>query len=258
MGHDLMALLLGISAALAWTPLVTNAPTARLHDRQGRNSQLRSVVSAAAETGPKVIICGAPASGKGTQCELLKETFNLVHLSTGDMLRAAVAAGTDVGKQAKDYMEKGALVPDEVIIGIVKDRLAESDCEKQGWLLDGFPRTEAQALALQAAGIVPDKVLYLDVPDDMPIERVVGRRLDPETGKIYHVTFSPPETEEIEARLTQRSDDTEEKARVRLEAFHTHMSAVEKCYADSIVKTDGTRPKQEVFADLQKCLNDLA
>jgi adenylate kinase len=202
----------------------------------------------------KMIICGAPASGKGTQCELLKDTYGVVHLSTGDMLRAAVAAGTEVGKEAKGYMESGKLVPDDVIIGIVKDRLAEKDCLECGWLLDGFPRTEAQAKALENAGIVPNKVLFLNVPDELLVERVVGRRSDPETGKIYHLKYSPPESEEIAARLTQRADDTEEKVKPRLEAFHTHMSSVEKCYAKLISYVDGTKPKEAVFEELQTCL----
>lgn len=209
----------------------------------------------AAPSPPKIIICGAPASGKGTQCEMLKEEYGVVHLSTGDMLRAAVAAKTEVGLAAKGFMENGELVPDEVIIGIVKDRLAESDCEESGWLLDGFPRTEAQAIALENAGIKPNNVLFLNVPDEMLIERVVGRRSDPETGKIYHIKYSPPENDEIAARLTQRADDTEEKVKVRLQAFHTHMTAVEKCYKDIINYTDGTKPKEEVFAELQKCLS---
>lgn len=204
----------------------------------------------------KIIICGAPASGKGTQCELIKETYGVVHLSTGDMLRAAVAAKTEVGLEAKGFMESGQLVPDSVMIGIILDRLAQDDCVEKGWLLDGFPRTEEQAQALEAAGIKPDKVLFLEVPDEMLIERVVGRRLDPESGKIYHLTFFPPEDEEVAARLTQRSDDTEEKVKPRLIAFHTHMSAVEACYKDLISYTDGTQKKDEVFAELQKCLND--
>jgi adenylate kinase len=202
----------------------------------------------------KMIICGAPASGKGTQCELLQDAYGVVHLSTGDMLRAAVKAGTEVGKQARSYMESGQLVPDDVIISIVKDRLAEKDCVECGWLLDGFPRTEAQAKALHSAGIVPNKVLFLNVPDELLVERIVGRRSDPETGKIYHLRYSPPESEEIAARLTQRADDTEEKIKPRLEAFHTHMSAVENCYANLISYVDGTKPKEAVFDELQVCL----
>lgn len=202
----------------------------------------------------KLIICGAPASGKGTQCQYLRDHFSIVHLSTGDVLRAAVAAGSDVGKKAKAYMDSGQLVPDEVIIGVVKSRLAEPDCVSRGWLLDGFPRTEAQARALQAAGIVPDAVVYLDVPDEVLVERVVGRRLDPVTGRIYHLTFSPPPSDEVAARLTHRSDDTEPKCRVRVENFHKHMGAVEACYTGLIVRVDGTQRKEAVFMALKQKL----
>mmetsp|Transcript_6419 Transcript_6419/g.9082 ORF Transcript_6419/g.9082 Transcript_6419/m.9082 type:complete len:295 (-) Transcript_6419:40-924(-) len=194
----------------------------------------------------KLIIAGAPASGKGTQCEMIKENFGVVHLSTGDMLRAAVAAGTDVGKKAKEFMDSGKLVPDEVIIGVVKDRLNEDDCQKNGWLLDGFPRTPGQADALAEAGISADCFLFLNVPDDILVERVVGRRTDPETGKIYHMTFSPPEDEEVLARLEQRSDDTEEKVKVRLEQFHANVEAVKGFYTDISVEIDGSKSPNEV------------
>ena len=251
------------AAAVTQRPAVMHADANLGSSALRRGSMLqedrREVLVQMAEAGPpKIIICGAPASGKGTQCEMLKETYGVIHLSTGDMLRAAVADKTAVGMQAKGYMERGELVPDEVIIGIVKDRLAESDCIEKGWLLDGFPRTEAQAKALETAGIVPNKVLFLNVPDEMLIERVVGRRTDPETGKIYHMTFSPPESDEIAARLTQRADDTEEKVKVRLEAFHEHMSSVEKCYSDLISYTDGTKSKDEVFESLQSSLKEFA
>jgi len=210
--------------------------------------------AAAEKQPPKAIICGAPASGKGTQCELLKERYGVVHLSTGDMLRAAVAEGTPVGLKAKGYMDRGELVPDGVIIGVVKDRLAQKDCQQDGWLLDGFPRTEAQAVALKEAGVEPDTVLFLRVPDAMLVERVVGRRLDPTTGKIYHLALSPPESAEVAARLTHRADDTEEKVKVRLGAFHQNMASVEKCYAGKIAYTDGTQTKDAVFAELIKSL----
>ena len=189
----------------------------------------------------KIIIAGAPASGKGTQCAVIQQRFHVVHLSTGDMLRAAVAAGTAVGQQAKDYMDNGMLVPDEVIIGIVKDRLAESDCQTRGWLLDGFPRTAAQARALEEAGVVADCFVFLNVPDNVLVERVVGRRTDPDTGKIYHMTFSPPENEEVEARLVQRSDDTEEKVKVRLEQFHANVDAIKDSYTDISFSVDGNQ-----------------
>lgn len=194
----------------------------------------------------KIIIAGAPASGKGTQCEMIKEKYGVVHLSTGDMLRAAVADKTEVGLKAKEFMDSGKLVPDEVIIGIVQDRLAESDCESQGWLLDGFPRTAAQAQALSDAGVCADCFIFLNVPDEVLIERVVGRRTDPVTGKIYHMTFSPPEDDEVAARLEQRSDDTEEKARVRLEQFHTNVDAVKDSYTDISVTIDGNQDKSIV------------
>jgi len=198
--------------------------------------------------GIKIIIAGAPASGKGTQCEMIKENFGVVHLSTGDMLRAAVAAKTAVGTSAKEYMDAGKLVPDEVIIGVVKDRLNESDCAEKGWLLDGFPRTRAQADALSEAGVTADCFVFLNVPDSALIERVVGRRTDPETGKIYHMTFSPPAEEEILARLEQRSDDTEEKVKVRLEQFHANIAAVKGCYTDIAVEVDGTGKPSDVAA----------
>lgn len=206
------------------------------------------------KAAPKLIIAGAPASGKGTQCEIIKEKYGVVHLSTGDMLRAAVAAGTDVGKQAKDFMDAGKLVPDEVIIGVVKDRLDESDCVESGWLLDGFPRTPAQAEALADAGVTADCFIFLNVPDDVLVERVVGRRTDPETGKIYHMTFSPPEDEEVLARLEQRSDDTEEKVKVRLEQFHANVDAVKGSYTDIAVEVEGTQAPDVVSETIMKSI----
>ncbi|KAL3792397.1 hypothetical protein ACHAWO_000978 [Cyclotella atomus] len=206
---------------------------------------------------PKLIIAGAPASGKGTQCELIKEKYGVVHLSTGDMLRAAVAAGTEVGKMAKDFMDAGKLVPDEVIIGVVKDRLEESDCVECGWLLDGFPRTPAQAEALASAGVTADCFIFLNVPDEVLVERVVGRRTDPETGKIYHMTFSPPEDEEILARLEQRSDDTEEKVKVRLEQFHANVEAVKGSYTDIAVEVDGTSKPEEVSQTIMRAIDSV-
>lgn len=209
----------------------------KLIQKGERNSQ---------SSGLKLIIAGAPASGKGTQCEHIKKEYGVVHLSTGDMLRAAVAAGSEVGTAAKEYMDAGKLVPDEVIIGVVNDRLNADDCKANGWLLDGFPRTPAQAEALAAAGIEADCFLFLNVPDDILVERVVGRRTDPETGKIYHMTFSPPEDEEVLARLEQRSDDTEEKVKVRLEQFHSNVEAVKGSYSDIGVEIDGTASPTEV------------
>lgn len=229
--------------------------------KRERNSELRasssdSVAEVSTAKPLGIIIAGAPASGKGTQCEKIVENYNVVHLSTGDMLRAAVAAGTEVGVAAKGYMDAGKLVPDEVIIGIVKDRLAQSDCKKNGWLLDGFPRTEAQAVALSEAGITADCFVFLNVPDEVLVERVVGRRTDPETGKIYHMTFSPPDDEEVLARLEQRSDDTEEKVKVRLEQFHTNVAAVKGSYEDISIDIDGTQKPDTVAESIRVALQE--
>eukprot|EP00814_Leptocylindrus_danicus_P005007 CAMPEP_0116014958 /NCGR_PEP_ID=MMETSP0321-20121206/6560_1 /TAXON_ID=163516 /ORGANISM="Leptocylindrus danicus var. danicus, Strain B650" /LENGTH=271 /DNA_ID=CAMNT_0003484655 /DNA_START=678 /DNA_END=1493 /DNA_ORIENTATION=- len=200
----------------------------------------------------RIIIAGAPASGKGTQCERIIQHHNIVHLSTGDMLRAAVTAGTSVGKSAKEYMDAGKLVPDDVIIGVIQDRLKEQDCQEMGWLLDGFPRTQTQAQALLDAGILPDCFLLLNVPDELLIERVVGRRTDPVTNKIYHLKFAPPDPddEELLARLVQRSDDTEKKVKVRLEQFHANLAAVKGSYADVCVEVDGARSPDVIAKEI--------
>ena len=141
----------------------------------------------------RLIISGAPASGKGTQCEKIIEEFKVPHLSTGDMLRAAVKAGSPLGKEAKAYMDGGKLVPDSLVINLVKEKLATPECVNGGWLLDGFPRTAEQAKALQQANINPDKVILLDVPDSALIERVTGRRTDPVTGttRCLPAAFAP-------------------------------------------------------------------
>eukprot|EP00123_Amoebidium_parasiticum_P021515 comp6867_c0_seq1/m.2615 comp6867_c0_seq1/g.2615 ORF comp6867_c0_seq1/g.2615 comp6867_c0_seq1/m.2615 type:complete len:211 (-) comp6867_c0_seq1:364-996(-) len=198
----------------------------------------------------RYIICGAPASGKGTQCEKIVEATNVVHISTGDLLRAEVKAATELGAQAKSFMDKGALVPDEVIIGMVKNRLAEDDCRQRGWLLDGFPRTAAQAQAMQEAGIIPNKVILLNVPDECLVERVCGRRMDPVTGVIYHMKFKPAPTEEIASRLTQRSDDTEEAIRPRIATYHRNLAAILDYYTDRLVQIDGNRKPSDVTKDV--------
>jgi adenylate kinase len=203
---------------------------------------------------PRIIIAGAPASGKGTQCEFIKAEWGCVHLSTGDMLRAAVAAGSALGLEAKGFMDSGKLVPDSLMIGIIIARLAEADCVERGWLLDGFPRTRAQADALAEAGLVCDVFVLLDVPDSLLVERVTGRRSDPVTGKIYHVKYSPPESEEIAARLTQRSDDTEEAIMVRIEAFHKNLSSILDVYKTCTIKVDGGRPPPLVWSQLRAAI----
>lgn len=207
--------------------------------------------------GPKrVMIAGAPASGKGTQCELIVEKYGLVHISAGDLLRAAVKEGTPAGLEAKEYMDRGDLVPDSCVVTMVVDALDTPAAKEKGWLLDGYPRSASQADAIAKEGIEPDAFLLLDVPDDKLVERVVGRRLDPETGKIYHMTFSPPPADIVD-RLTQRSDDTEEKAMNRLKVHHSNVDAVVGKYADKMKNIDGDRAKTEVFAEICGIIDEM-
>ena len=203
-----------------------------------------------------VIIAGAPASGKGTQCEKIRAEFGLVHLSTGDMLRAAVAAGSEVGMQAKSIMEAGGLVPDEIVIGAIKERLAQEDVKEHGFLLDGFPRTPAQAEALKSLGYEIHVFLKLDVPDELILERVTGRRIDPETGNSYHIVFKPA-PEEVEERLIQRKDDTEQAVKPRLRAFHENIQSVEGHFEDVIIRVDGTGKPEEVWEEISGKLSEI-
>eukprot|EP01024_Parvocaulis_polyphysoides_P052917 TRINITY_DN5255_c0_g1_i1.p1 TRINITY_DN5255_c0_g1~~TRINITY_DN5255_c0_g1_i1.p1 ORF type:complete len:257 (+),score=26.72 TRINITY_DN5255_c0_g1_i1:48-773(+) len=203
-----------------------------------------------------IIISGAPGSGKGTQCEKIVEKYGLVHISVGDLLRAEVQAKSPIGLQAKGYMDEGKLVPDEVVVDMVAERLAQKDVQEKGFLLDGFPRTAVQAEALQAKGISPNIFILIEVPDDALIERIVGRRMDPETGIIYHLQYKPP-PKEIQSRLIQRSDDTAEKLKTRLESYNNNVNAVVGHYEQCLVKLDGNRPVEEVFDQIQKSIDSL-
>ncbi|XP_031099094.1 adenylate kinase, chloroplastic [Ipomoea triloba] len=213
------------------------------------------VVASANKAEPlRIMISGAPASGKGTQCELIAKKYDLVHISAGDLLRAEISAGTENGKRAKEYMEKGQLVPDEVVVMMVKDRLMQPDSQEKGWLLDGYPRSLSQATALKEYGFQPDLFILLEVHEEKLVERVIGRRLDPVTGKIYHLKYSPPETDEISARLTQRFDDTEEKVKLRLQTHNQNVDSVLAIYEDITFKVDGSVSKVEVFALIDDAL----
>lgn len=202
---------------------------------------------------PRIIIAGAPAAGKGTQCAAITANFGCVHLSTGDLLREAVKEGSALGKEAKQFMEGGKLVPDELITSVVLERLQQPDCSQQGWLLDGFPRTKSQADALTAAGFLPDCFVLLDVPEQDLVERVTGRRIDPVTGKIYHLTTCPPPVEVI-PRLVQRSDDTAEKIVTRYREFRTHVDDVAEIYKSTLVWVDGRQEMHMVQACLSQAI----
>ena len=170
----------------------------------------------------RLILLGAPGAGKGTQAAFICQKYGIPQISTGDMLRAAVKAGSPLGLEAKAIMESGALVSDDLIINLVKDRIAEADCAK-GFLFDGFPRTIPQADAMKAAGVKLDHVLEIDVPFEAIIERMSGRRSHPASGRIYHVKFNPPKVDGKDdvtgEPLIQRDDDKEETVRKRLEVY---------------------------------------
>lgn len=171
----------------------------------------------------RIILLGAPGAGKGTQAQYITERYNIPQISTGDMLRAAVKAGTPLGQQAKAVMDAGQLVSDDIIIGLVKERIAQDDCQN-GFLFDGFPRTIPQADALKEAGVKIDKVVEIDVPDSDIVERITGRRVHPGSGRTYHVVFNPPEETGIDdvtgEQLVQREDDNEATVRDRLTVYH--------------------------------------
>ena len=170
----------------------------------------------------RLILLGPPGAGKGTQAQFIREKFGIPQISTGDMLRAAVKAGTPLGKEAKKVMEAGQLVSDGIIIGLVKERLREPDC-KPGYLFDGFPRTIPQADALKQAGVALDYVLEIDVPDADIITRMTGRRVHPGSGRVYHLKFNPPRAEgkdDVSGEpLIQRDDDKPETVKKRLEVY---------------------------------------
>lgn len=183
-----------------------------------------------------------------------------------------VAEGTPDGKKAKEYMDRGDLVPNEVVVDMVKNRLAQPDVAQHGWLLDGYPRSLEQAEAIEAVGIRPDIFLLIDVPDELLVDRVVGRRLDPETGEIYHLQFKPPPADIVD-RLTQRSDDTEEKVqwlantklhiiflsqvRNRLTTYHNNVDSVVGVYDTVVVRVDGTGSMDEVFDRIDAALESV-
>jgi len=181
----------------------------------------------------RIILLGAPGAGKGTQAQFITEKYGIPQISTGDMLRAAVKAGTPLGKQAKEVMDAGGLVSDDIIIGLVKERIAQADCAK-GFLFDGFPRTIPQADALKEAGVDIDAVVEIDVADAEIIKRMSGRRVHPASGRTYHVVFNPPKQDGIDDvtgdELVQREDDKEETVRQRLKVYHNQTAPLISYY----------------------------
>ena len=215
----------------------------------------------------RIILLGAPGAGKGTQATFIKEKFNIPQISTGDMLRAAVKAGTPLGLEAKSFMDSGGLVPDAVIIGLVSERIKDEDC-KAGFLFDGFPRTIPQAEAMKNAGVGIDYVVEIDVPDEAIVERMSGRRSHPASGRTYHIKFNPPKVagkdDVTGENLVQREDDKEEIVKNRLDVYHSQTKPLVNYYsswansgeagAPKHVKVNGlgdmNKIKKEIFAAL--------
>ncbi len=198
----------------------------------------------------KLILLGAPGAGKGTQAEKIVDKFGIPAISTGNILRAALKEGTEMGLKAKTYMEAGQLVPDDVVIGIIKDRLKEKDCEN-GFILDGFPRTIPQAQALEDAGIVIDKVLDIEVPDEKITARMSGRRVCAKCANSYHMLYKKPKVEGVcdacDGELIQRKDDAPETVQARLKEYHEMTEPLKDFYSNlgKLVIVEG----QEEVAD---------
>mgnify|MGYP006118699863 CR=1 FL=1 len=213
----------------------------------------------------QIILLGAPGAGKGTQANLLKTKFGIPQISTGDMLRSAVDNKLDLGVLAKDYMDRGLLVPDELIINLVKLRIKEDDC-KNGFLLDGFPRTIPQAQAMKDAEIFVNYVIEIQVPDNDIIERLGGRRIHPKSGRIYHIKYNPPQKEGKDditgEALIKRDDDSKETILKRLATYHEQTEPLVTFYSDwskeqdknkpKFIKIDGTKSPDQVNNDLDR------
>jgi adenylate kinase len=212
----------------------------------------------------RIILLGAPGAGKGTQAQFLMAKFGIPQISTGDMLRAAIKAGTELGKKAKEVMDAGQLVSDELIIGLVKERIAQDDC-KAGFLLDGFPRTIPQADAMKENGVSVDHVVEFDVPDEVIVERMAGRRVHAGSGRVYHLVYNPPKLEgkddETGDDLSVRPDDEEATVRKRLGIYHEQTKPLVEYYqaeagtgACAYLTIDGTQPVEQVSSLLNEKL----
>jgi adenylate kinase len=215
----------------------------------------------------RLMLLGGPGAGKGTQAKKLMDYYHIPQISTGDMLRTAVAQQTELGLKVKNIMDQGQLVSDEIIIALVKERLTHDDC-RNGFLLDGFPRTLAQAQAMKDAHIVLDEVVEIDVPDEHIIQRITGRRVHPSSGRVYHVDFNPPKTKDRDdvtgEPLIQRDDDQEETIKKRLHVYHELTEPLVQYYQNWVQSGEPHAPKvhrvsgigdvEDIFQNLIKIL----
>ncbi len=214
----------------------------------------------------RIILLGAPGAGKGTQAQFLTKAFQIPQISTGDMLRAAIKVGSELGVLAKSFMDAGKLVTDEIIIGLVKERISQEDCRK-GFLLDGFPRTVPQADALKEAGVDIDAVIEIDVPDEVIVERMSGRRVHLASGRTYHVRFNPSKVEGVDDEtgeaLVQRSDDQESIVLDRLRVYHDQTQPLVSYYQNlahalvtlKYIRIDGTQSIDAVEKEIVERLS---
>jgi adenylate kinase len=214
----------------------------------------------------RIILLGAPGAGKGTQAQFITEKFGIPQISTGDMLRAAVKAGTELGKQVEQVMASGGLVTDDTIIALVKERIKDDDC-KNGFLFDGFPRTIPQAQALVDADVAIDLVLEIDVDDEEIVKRLSGRRLHPDSGRIYHVDYNPPKVagkdDETGEELIQRDDDKEDTVRKRLAVYHEQTKPLVDFYTKlqsqgsgvRVVSINGVAPVDDIKEQIAKLID---
>jgi adenylate kinase len=218
----------------------------------------------------RLILLGGPGAGKGTQANFIKDKYQIPQISTGDMLRAAIKAGSELGKKAKGYMDSGGLVPDEVIIGLVKERIKEADCQK-GFLFDGFPRTIPQADAMKEAAVSIDAVVNINVPDAEIIKRMSGRRVHLASGRTYHIAFNPPKEEGKDdvtgEALIQRDDDQEETVRNRIDVYHAQTEPLIDYYkswessgesaAPKYIRIEGVGKVEEIRDQIYSALDKL-
>ena len=211
----------------------------------------------------RIILLGAPGAGKGTQAKFIMETYGIPQISTGDMLRAAVKAGTPLGLKVKDIMASGGLVSDDIIIDLVKERIAQDDCQN-GFLFDGFPRTIPQAEALTASGVEIDHVLEINVEDEEIVARLGGRRVHEASGRVYHIAHNPPKTEGLDDQtgepLIQREDDKEETVRKRLKVYHDQTEPLVEFYSDAskgvkFSRVDGVGSLEDIKAKVFAALS---
>lgn len=215
----------------------------------------------------RIILLGPPGAGKGTQAKFISQEFDIPQISTGDMLRAAIKEGTELGKKAESVMNAGGLVSDDLIINLVKERIAKPDCAN-GCIFDGFPRTIPQAQALADSGVAINHVVEISVPDDEIVERLSGRRSHPGSGRVYHVKYNPPKTEGVDDEtgeaLVQREDDKEDTIRERLATYHSQTEALVGFYQEKAKQADdapvynqfdGTKEIDSVKAQVLAALN---